>query len=281
MTIFQSLTSFGISKGMLTELKYSKREYEDIIKKSLLITYQCSLQDNFKISSETKIWIIFYNIVLKVITDDYFKARNDLNNLKRNDVSNLFIDKIEHLTRTTEELQKELNSSKYELNIIKDNNVKLQQQYLQLLNEHNKLNQAFKTEVENKKEIVALREFLFEQINNEKDVRNVVHSNDEIIKFLNSKSIVILGGHINWINKLKKILPAIRHVDIEKRLGDLSFLSKPQQIIFFNTAFNSHSFYNKFIAEMRKNDNLLYFLNHTGSINKSIEEMYRFIKSNE
>lgn len=67
------------------------------------------------------------------------------------------------------------------------------------------------------------------------------------------KSVIIIGGHINWINKLKKEFPNWRYVDANISRANDSKLVEGADMVYFFTDHLSHGTYGKFVKLVREN----------------------------
>lgn len=63
-------------------------------------------------------------------------------------------------------------------------------------------------------------------------------------KLLRSKKILIMGGHVNWQNRIKEVYPKLAYMDSDNVNFDVSVL-KTADYIFFNTLHCSHTLYFK------------------------------------
>lgn len=63
-------------------------------------------------------------------------------------------------------------------------------------------------------------------------------------KLLRSKKILIMGGHVNWQNRIREVYPKLTYMDSDNVNFDVSIL-KNADYIFFNTLHCSHTLYFK------------------------------------
>lgn len=70
---------------------------------------------------------------------------------------------------------------------------------------------------ENQVEFVAMKEYIYRNSIREDELAVSMKDDDisieDKISYLNDKKIAIFGGHPNWVNKLKKLLPEARYID--------------------------------------------------------------------
>ena len=99
-------------------------------------------------------------------------------------------------------------------------------------------------------ELIALREYAY----------NSEHKDDEIAedklpdmeKAIADKKIVIIGGHVNWQNKLKKLFPEWLFVATDAYKTVNSGMLEDKDKVYFYTDYISHISYKKFIAIVRE-----------------------------
>lgn len=100
-----------------------------------------------------------------------------------------------------------------------------------------------------KEELTALRHFVYNMSEETDEPENV--SIESIKKQISSKKIVIIGGHINWINGLKKEFPNWTFVRAEvSSTYDIKVLENAEKVYFY-TNHLSHSVYEKNIQAIR------------------------------
>ena len=131
----------------------------------------------------------------------------------------------------------------------------------------------------NKKELIALREFMFDQSNEATQDTDI--EPDEYAKtleILNNKACAIIGGHPNWVRKVKEILPNYSYVDVESLNRGLKYLDK-KEIVFVNTDYNSHSLYHKVVAQLEKSETKLHLIRGT-SVQNTISAMGKALENN-
>lgn len=122
------------------------------------------------------------------------------------------------------------------------------QQYKKAQNEAEILIKKYQSE---RDELIALREFVYkqEQIQEESVSENKLEKMKQLIA---DKKIVIIGGHVNWINKLKKLFPKWMYIQPDAyKTVDGKMLEGKDRVYFFTDHIN-HITYYKFIAAVRE-----------------------------
>lgn len=95
-------------------------------------------------------------------------------------------------------------------------------------------------------------------------------------KLLRSKKILIMGGHVNWQNRIKEVYPKLTYMDSDNVNFDVSIL-KNADYIFFNTLHCSHTLYFKVKDNLNAGrdkqegkDKLIYINNNNVDVFKDI-----------
>lgn len=107
----------------------------------------------------------------------------------------------------------------------------------------------------------------------ESDNKSPSVTEDEMINFLKSKKLIIIGGYKKWLLKLKNVLPNIVYFTSDQA-STLSFTQK-DGYIFFNTSSNAHKLFRKVMKEAQKEGKAIYYLNHSGNIDRTLIDIYQ------
>lgn len=101
-----------------------------------------------------------------------------------------------------------------------------------------------------REELIALREFAY-HVEQEAPERETL-SLDEMKEAIATKKYVIVGGHVNWVNKLKAEFPEWTYIlPSTFKTVDAGSLDHKDMIFFF-TDHISHAAYGKFIGIARE-----------------------------
>lgn len=76
---------------------------------------------------------------------------------------------------------------------------------------------------------------------------------EDMKSIIAEKSVIIIGGHVNWINKLKKEFPKWRYLDANISRANDSKLVEGADMVYFFTDHLSHGTYGKFVKLVREN----------------------------
>ena len=102
-----------------------------------------------------------------------------------------------------------------------------------------------------REERIALRSFVYNLKNED------VPEEDELAMMkdaISDKKIVIIGGHQNWHNKLKKIFPKWTLIYMDEFKTVTTSMLENHDYVFFYSDYLSHKSYNKCVAMLRENN---------------------------
>ena len=95
---------------------------------------------------------------------------------------------------------------------------------------------------------------------------------------IQKKDIAIIGGHVNWINKVKKEFPRWKFFDANvSRLSESMVLDDTEKVYFFTNHLN-HSIYGKYISLIRENKISFGYL-HSINMEIIIKQIYKDFKA--
>jgi hypothetical protein len=128
----------------------------------------------------------------------------------------------------------------------------LQKQCREQEKESGKINQQLLAWKDERTELVALRNFVYQM--KIEDGSPVVSDDsiDSMKKAIMDKDVIIIGGHINWHNKLRRIFPKWTFLLTEEfKTVDGKMLENKDKVYFFTDHMN-HTAYEKFIVACRE-----------------------------
>lgn len=100
-------------------------------------------------------------------------------------------------------------------------------------------------------ELIALRNYVYSLSQEAPPIEE--NKLEDMKHVIAEKSVFIIGGHVNWINKLKKEFPNWRYLDANiSRIND-SKLVEGADMVYFFTDHLSHGTYGKFVKLVREN----------------------------
>ncbi len=127
-------------------------------------------------------------------------------------------------------------------------------------------------------ELNALREELY-LLTETDHVSNHGITVDEMCASIQNLSITIIGGHSNWINKMKTTFPNWKYIDAKNISTVTDALVKNASYVFFFTEILSHKVYRKYI-DMLRSSNIPFGYLHSINMEKTIASIYAKIHRN-
>jgi len=124
-------------------------------------------------------------------------------------------------------------------------------------------------------EVHALRNYVYWEVENDHPF-DKTPSMVSMQQYIQSKRIVIFGGYPIWQQRLKEFHPSIEFVDVSEVNRDISKIQRADAV-FIQTKVFSHAFYKKIIKELSKTETPLYYLNGQSNIEKTTEEIYKWL----
>ena len=161
-----------------------------------------------------------------------------------------FVAPVKSEVITSEEYLEEIASLRAKLHEKEKETKWLKELYHDAKSGHEKYESLQKEYENQRKELIALREFAYRSSKEFEDLPQMTIA--EMQKAIETKEIVIIGGHVNWINKIQKtfrnwvIIPANA-----SRTVDANILTGKKRVYFF-TDYIDHTTYGKYVAICRE-----------------------------
>lgn len=257
----------GDDTGVLTELaltlallktKHPKREYsfEDVqhYMMNLIIT---SAVINV---NEIYAWHLDELMCMEIEEDDDYKPLFNPDNIKlkesgksekvekRKYVINVAPVKVPGTSE--EDYIKEISELRQKLNAKEQQNKHLREMYEESKRARVSAENLLSEYVDDRAELIALRNYAYRaEIEEESISETTIQEMQSVIA---DKNIVLIGGHINWTNKLKKTFPNWMYVSVDNfKTVDGKMLDGKERVYFY-TDYISHTTYGKFINYLRE-----------------------------
>ncbi|SEN05841.1 hypothetical protein SAMN05192533_108192 [Mesobacillus persicus] len=125
------------------------------------------------------------------------------------------------------------------------------------------------------KEVHSLRHYVFYEEQSDQPF-NSTTSMETMQHFIQTKKILIFGGHPVWQQKLRLSFPTIELIDVTEVNRDISKIQRAD-VVFINTKVFSHAFYKKVMKEVSRSDTPMYYLNGHNNMEKTIVEIYAWL----
>jgi hypothetical protein len=141
------------------------------------------------------------------------------------------------------DLRKKINEKEQENNMLREQ----YRQAKRAMEESDELVRKYQSE---RDELVALRDFAYRT---RQEMPPIPEKKlDDMVNVIAGKNIAVIGGHVNWVNKLKQQFPNWMYVlpDAYKTVNGKMLEGKDK--VYFFTDHISHVTYGKFIAEVRE-----------------------------
>ena len=149
------------------------------------------------------------------------------------------------------------------------------QQYDQAKTSLSEMEEIIKKNENDRAELISLRNYVY-SLSEEHPVLKEETIAD-MKKSIAERKITVIGGHVNWINKLKKDFPKWRYLDADIKRSNCSETFEDVEKVYFYTDHLSHGTYGKFIAMVREKDIPFGYL-HTINIDSLIRQIYWELK---
>ncbi|MFF2531313.1 hypothetical protein ACFVS2_20635 [Brevibacillus sp. NPDC058079] len=125
------------------------------------------------------------------------------------------------------------------------------------------------------KEVAALRAYVY-SLNTEDSLTQEL-TVEQLVNRIQQKKVAVVGGHPNWIHKMKEVLPGVSFAEVEEINRDLSYIDNVDVVFVYATFFN-HKFYKKLMKYMSNNNTQLVYLSGKSNVELTLREMERAIK---
>lgn len=192
----------------------------DIIEASILVCFEDKIDEY--LNNQIKVDNTFRFKVLSAITImslfESYKSTTP-HSFGQEEESNFL--EIEELNKEIEEKDKEIALLRAKIDSLAKSKNQQIKEILDELDLSKKNIKRLKKEVdiakENQVEFIAMKEYIYSNSISENEIAMTLDDSDvsidDKVNYLNDKKIAIFGGHPNWVNKLKKILPDARYID--------------------------------------------------------------------
>lgn len=237
---------------------------EDYLKskeiQELLYAYTCLFQGNEDIDFNDLVKFLYPAIQMRYLCKEYKKAK-----------SYFFENFEEGLYEELAVLENENREVKKSNLLVQDENERLKLRVAELERENKRLKQEIDEREDNKSEITALREFIF---NLEEEIP--VQENNTNYEALNEYRGAIVGGHDSWRLKLKEILKDWTFIGVEAINFDEDII-RNSDYVFINVGYLSHAMYYKVMSIVNRCDKKVFFVNNY-NVELVLGEMWDRIK---
>ncbi|MDW7670490.1 MAG: hypothetical protein SCK57_03220 [Bacillota bacterium] len=254
-------------ENLIHETPFSKKELEEVVAHA----FHC-IKD-YRLKDEEVETLVLTSLFIRALVTEYKNTKH----MYFEELSESYQEEIEEIRKVTETIKIQAKNAEAEL-VKKEGRyqktIDKQNETLSELEKENKrLKEALTQQEDNRKELHALREFMFSmESDSSPEYQNV--SLEEKIALVESYKCAVLGGHPNWVKKAKETLPGYVFISPDQKTVDFNFLDN-MDAVFINTSYNSHTIYEKAMNFLRSNDVPLFYINEAGSLDKAVDILYR------
>jgi hypothetical protein len=261
----------GLNESDLTSsVRLSKEDLDSIFFEYI------NAQHGNNIEEQDKLPFVIGLFFIKALVTEYMKSKNVYFNQLQDD----FFFEVEEYQKELIDKEKALREARESFESdkkkIQEENDKLWDELKRLQKENASLKGEIETLNDHSKEVYALREYIYSlEIEEEKEEEQDIV--DRMTNELQDVKVAVIGGSVTWSQRIKELFPNFIMVNQDSRGADLRFLDNVDYVC-VNTATLSHSFYEKAMNRMSKNDVGLFFLNGNNNMNITVPNIYRSCK---
>lgn len=292
------LREHDISQNIL-DVEYTEDKIDEI--KAAITSVYTYVSAKIDMSNEPPITSYFvFAAIIDLLANELVKSRN-----KELTESDIYTKEVQEKTIKNYQLElKELNEANQKLRVALDKKIDSEKQlknkteeYRSSMNKHKK-EAVFQLSEKNKKESLRVRleekivikdleiqtlQKELERLNKrlseapESTNSNPKRDLEELQGLLEKEPIVIVGGHVNWVAKLKERLGEsqkdIIFIDVNKR-KDISKILKERDNIFLVSTYANHGYFEA-IHNHKTANTKVFYLNNITNINSTIKELLK------
>ena len=169
------------------------------------------------------------------------------------------LERQQALIQKNEKIERELSIQRGIYEEVKEQNRRLKKELAQLKNEH--------------EELLALRDLFYGLETDEETFDEKSKTIDEMAEVLRKHAVTIIGGHENWVKKMRRLLPEWTYIAAGGGISSLEGPIASSERVYFYTDIMSHSMYNKFLKSAADHNTPYSFL-HGTNIEKTLGTIY-------
>lgn len=177
-----------------------------------------------------------------------YKPKEEKKILSQKSITN--VAPVSNGSASEEDYLKEIALLRSKINEKELENKNLREMYRQAKKQYDEADRMNKKYESERDELIALRNFVYRL---KREVEEIADDSfEEMKKSIVSKNVVIIGGHVNWINKLKAIFPDWLYIPPNAyKTVDGKMLDGKDRVYFY-TDYMNHISYIKYIAAVRE-----------------------------
>lgn len=257
----------GISSlSIFRELEFSKNDIREII--LAYIAGEKNSDDRIAFDKTFLIPALHLKAMCKAykkVKDMYFKNNKETMYVEMGSLK-------KELFRVQSELKLQEEKNKQYIQAESDRNVDLIKENAQLQKQIEELKEELNQTKSNEKEVIALRDFIFNMSMKSFDESSVNTGDVFDLNALQGIKGMIIGGHDNWQNRIKEYIPPSWKM-VKAGVNTLEIEAIHNcDVVIFNTGYLNHSLYNKVIDMTRSMKIKIGYIQST-NMNKALQEI--------
>ncbi len=261
----------GIDSYLVNSYEIKGSELNDIVYYVLISLYAIDQNTNYR---QIDYLLVFYSLLYQFVLSRLFK------NAKEELILNSDYEIAKQISNIRKENKAEVIKLKKELSIAGKENGRLESLVKSAKKEEKLLKQEIKELKGIRKEIEQLRfeNKVLKQLQEQEHRQSLNGKTEEpslseMIAYLKHKNILLVGGHVNFQNKLTEILPNIKMFDISENNGKILKNLNTCDAIFLYTDYLNHGLYYRVMGEISNKDKIFYLDNHV-NMGLTIKRIY-------
>lgn len=264
-------SALGVSSKYFYEQQITREKFEQLLCGCIMLYVERSMSVDFLI-------LFIDTLAMSILQADATYMRVHM--LQEEEVEQLHVEKeslrvLQEKDDQIAQLQAQVTRLQNEnLSQVKNQKDNRDTAVISLRKQVRELEKELHTKDEHAKEVFALREFVFNANKGTEDAE--LTTSIDYTEALKDMSIVVIGGHDNWINHMRKVLPNALYLNPESSGRDYSRIKQPNTFVFVNTLYNNHGTYYKAVSLLKESDNKLFFIDKTNA-QITIQTIYNYI----
>lgn len=273
---YKSLTTnlriLGINDAYFSELASITRE--DLV--SIYAVFEASRELEMLVEGD---WEMFLTAsILLIMMINHYKELSDFyfTSEKKKEELILKEDKLKQDSSELDKATKFLSTSHAFL----EEKLKEKDEYIASLElQLKKMREEQEEQLSLRKEVAALRTYAYLHNQEQDENTEAIPPIERVKTIFIGKKVTLFGGHPKLVNKIKEVLPYVKHRDVDTLNRNLDFLYQ-QDIVLIFTNYFSHSFYYKLMEELEGYPEVkIIYLSGYANIDRTLKEIADSLES--
>ncbi|HAQ2863726.1 TPA: hypothetical protein IXK85_002614, partial [Enterococcus faecium] len=246
----------GIDSYLVNNFEIKGSELNDIVYFVLISLYAIDQNTEYR---QIDYLLVFYSLLYQFVLTRLFK------NAKEELILNSDYEIAKQIASIRKENKSEVIKLRKELSIASKENGRLESLVKSAKKEEELLKQEIKELKGIRKELEQLRfeNKVLKQLQEQEHRQSLNGKTEEpslseMIAYLKHKNILLVGGHVNFQNKLTELLPNIKMFDVSENNGKILKNLNTCDAIFLYTDYLNHGLYYRVMSEISNKDKIFY-----------------------